>query len=249
MGELKMFENGLFKVSAKLKDGQVLFEVEQVARSLGFTQTKNNKEYIRWETVNGYLDKYVSHLVGKGDFIPEPLVYKLAFKAKNETAENFQDWLAVEVIPSIRKTGGYEIEQPKSIEDLIIMQAESVKEVKERLDTVETKQDHITEIVSLNNNNWRKEVNKIINTIAKNNGGSYKQTRQESYSRLENRARCDLERRLLNKRERMRKEGQSKKALETTNKLSVIADDARLTEIYLAVVKEMAISYEGGFIQ
>lgn len=43
----------------------------------------------------------------KGDLIPEPLVYKLAFKASNEVAEQFQDWLAIEVIPSIRQNGGY----------------------------------------------------------------------------------------------------------------------------------------------
>src|SRR5699024_39881 len=107
MNELQIFENELFKVSAKTDGEQILFEVEQVAKSLGFTQTKGNKEYIRWETVNRYLEKYVSQQVGKGDLIPEPLVYKLAFKAQNEVAEKFQDWLAIEVIPKIRKTGGY----------------------------------------------------------------------------------------------------------------------------------------------
>lgn len=45
-------------------------------------------------------------MLGK-DFIPEPLVYKLAFKASNEVAEQFQDWLAIDVIPTIRKTGQY----------------------------------------------------------------------------------------------------------------------------------------------
>lgn len=36
------------------------------------------------------------------------MVYKLAFKASNETAEKFQDWLAIEVLPQIRKTGSYQ---------------------------------------------------------------------------------------------------------------------------------------------
>ena len=136
-----------------------------------------------------------------------------------------------------------QLSQPKSIEDLIIMQAESVKEVKERLTTVEKKQDNITEVLSLNNKNWRDEVNNIINTIAKNNGGTYKQTRRESYSRLETRAKCDLERRLINKFERLKKQGVPKRTINTLNYLDVIADDARLIEIYLAVVKEMAIAH------
>ncbi|MFB8733859.1 hypothetical protein ACEQPO_07825 [Bacillus sp. SL00103] len=41
--------------------------------------------------------------MGRGDFIPEPLVYKLAFKASNEVAEQFQDWLAIEVILQLER--------------------------------------------------------------------------------------------------------------------------------------------------
>lgn len=107
MNQLQTFKNELFEVAAKIENDQILFDAEHVAKSLGFKQIKSNKEYIRWETVNRYLNKYLSQDVGKGDFIPEPLVYKLAFKASNEVAEQFQDWLAIEVIPTIRKTGQY----------------------------------------------------------------------------------------------------------------------------------------------
>src|SRR5699024_6896555 len=106
MSELHIFENELFKVSAKTEGEQILFDVEQVAKNLGITDVKNNTEYVRWNRVNSYLPNN-SPQVAKGDFIPEPLVYKLAFKAQNEVAEKFQDWLAIEVIPKIRKTGGY----------------------------------------------------------------------------------------------------------------------------------------------
>ncbi|MDM5145860.1 hypothetical protein ICE98_02995 [Lactococcus lactis] len=45
--------------------------------------------------------------MGKGSFISEPMVYKLAFKANNAVSEKFTDWLAVEVLPTIRKHGAY----------------------------------------------------------------------------------------------------------------------------------------------
>ncbi|KDE23231.1 phage antirepressor KilAC domain-containing protein [Bacillus subtilis] len=106
MNQLQTFKNDLFEVAAKIENDQILFDAERVARSLGIVQEKNNKQYIRWERVNEYLPQS-SPEVGKGDFIPEPLVYKLAFKASNQIAEQFQDWLAIEVIPTIRKTGGY----------------------------------------------------------------------------------------------------------------------------------------------
>ncbi|MEC1428823.1 ORF6C domain-containing protein [Bacillus sonorensis] len=107
MNQLQTFKNELFEVAARIENDQVLFDVEQVAKSLGFVETKNNKTYVRWRTINYYLKKHVSQDVAKGDFIPEPLVYKLSFKASNGVAEKFQDWLAIEVIPTIRKTGQY----------------------------------------------------------------------------------------------------------------------------------------------
>ncbi|WP_459591892.1 BRO family protein, partial [Enterobacter asburiae] len=82
------------------------------ARGLGFTQIKNNKEYIKWERVARYLEEYgVSPQVGKDDYIPESIFYLLAMKASNETAKQFQIWIAQDVIPSIRKNGKYEVIQ------------------------------------------------------------------------------------------------------------------------------------------
>jgi hypothetical protein len=39
--------------------------------------------------------------------VKEPGLYKLAFKSEVETAAKFQDWLAHEVLPAIRKQGYY----------------------------------------------------------------------------------------------------------------------------------------------
>ncbi len=119
MGNLQIFENEIFQVSAKIDGEIILFNVEQVAKCLGLTRTMNGKEYIRWERVNSYLPDSCPQ-VGKGSLIPEALAYKLAFKASNEVAEKFQDWLAIEVIPSIRQNGGY-IETNENDDDASIM--------------------------------------------------------------------------------------------------------------------------------
>lgn len=39
--------------------------------------------------------------------INEPAVYKLVFRSNKPEAEKFSDWVAEEVLPTIRKTGGY----------------------------------------------------------------------------------------------------------------------------------------------
>lgn len=98
--------DGLFSLTITLENGEVLFDAEKVAKSLGLTTiAKSGNVCVRWSRVNEYLK--FSQGVAKGDFIPETAVYKLAFKASNEVAEKFQDWLAIEVLPTIRKTGGY----------------------------------------------------------------------------------------------------------------------------------------------
>ena len=90
------------------KEGTAYLKLEAVARGLGFTQEKNGVEYVKWERVNSYLSELgFSPLLGKDDFIPENVFYRLAMKAKNEAAEAFQAKIADEVIPSIRKYGMY----------------------------------------------------------------------------------------------------------------------------------------------
>lgn len=106
MYQLQVFKNEMFEVGVTLENGEILFDVEQVAKNLGISRKMNEKEYVRWERVNSYLPSDYPE-VGKGELIPEPMVYKLAFKASNEVAEQFQDWLAMDVIPSIRRHGGY----------------------------------------------------------------------------------------------------------------------------------------------
>lgn len=94
------------------ENGTAYLKLADVAWGLGFTQTqrKNGKEYasVRWERVEKCLTELgFPHKWGKEDFIPENIFYRLAMKAKNETAEKFQAVVADEIIPTIRKTGGY----------------------------------------------------------------------------------------------------------------------------------------------
>ena len=105
------------------KDGTAYLKLDTVARGLGFVQTqnKNGTEYtsIRWETVFRYLEDIgFPNKLGKDDFIPENVFYRLAMKAKNKTAERFQAFIADEVIPSIRRHGVYMT--PETLEAAIL---------------------------------------------------------------------------------------------------------------------------------
>lgn len=105
------------------KDGTAYLKLEAVARGLGFTTTQNvgGTEYVnvRWKRVEEYLEEIGFATNGKRpDFIPENIFYRLAMKAKNETAERFQALVADEIIPSIRKHGVYMT--PETLEQAIL---------------------------------------------------------------------------------------------------------------------------------
>ena len=114
MNELKVFNIG--GVECYEKDGIAYLKLETVARGLGFiktdvktSETGFRKEYVRidWPRVDRYLKDLSVSNCGHDGFIPENIFYRLAMKAKNAAAEAFQAKVADEVLPMIRKTGGY----------------------------------------------------------------------------------------------------------------------------------------------
>lgn len=114
---VKIFENKDMGLQARTilnEDGSISVNAEDTAIGFGWTQTqvKNGKEYtsVRWERMNDFSAECgFPHLWGKDDYIPESLFYMLGFKAGNERAQKYQQWLAMEVLPSLRKTGSYEM--------------------------------------------------------------------------------------------------------------------------------------------
>lgn len=106
MNELKVMN--ISGVDCYEKDGVAYLKLETVARGLGFTRIADSgNEIVRWDRVSKYLSDLGVPTCGHDDFIPENIFYRLAMKAKNETAETFQALVADEIIPSIRRTGSY----------------------------------------------------------------------------------------------------------------------------------------------
>ena len=119
MNDVQLFSNEKLKLSiraVKNADGSISVNVEDVAKGLGFiTVAKSGNAVIRWARVNQYLNEFGFYpKLGKDDFIPESVFYLLAMKATNDTAKNFQLWIAKDVIPQIRQTGSYNV---KHVED------------------------------------------------------------------------------------------------------------------------------------
>lgn len=124
---------------------------------------------------------------------------------------------------------------------------EDINSAKEEAASAKQEVQAIREVINLNANQWRTEVSNIITKIAILQGGNsedYRRVREESYELLDARAGAKLNIRLTNRRRKVLEETGSKSKSEKVSKLDCIAEDKRLTEVYLAIVKEMAIKYK-----
>ncbi len=142
MNELQIMNIG--GVECYEKGGTAYLKLQAVARGLGFTQiAASGHEVVRWERVRKYLSEFGVPTCGDDSYIPENVFYRLAMKAKNETAEKFQAFVADEVIPSIRKHGAYmtpqTIEQALLNPDTIIKLATQLKAEQEARRALEAK--------------------------------------------------------------------------------------------------------------
>ncbi|MEN7466721.1 phage antirepressor KilAC domain-containing protein [Clostridioides difficile] len=94
-------------------EGQILFNPKHVAECLDIKNVNENLRNMNNKQVIKLINSKISstdfrklHNTGE-NFLTESGVYKLIFKSRKEEAERFQDWVTDEVLPSIRKTGTY----------------------------------------------------------------------------------------------------------------------------------------------
>lgn len=108
MNELKIFENPAFgKVRVVEQGGEPWFVGKDVAEILGYSNTpKAIRDHVDDE------DKLAERIVLSGQnrevaIINESGLYSLILSSKMPKAKEFKRWVTAEVLPAIRKTGGY----------------------------------------------------------------------------------------------------------------------------------------------
>lgn len=106
MNELQIFNNPNFgEVRTFEENRKVFFCGTDVATALGYSNPRDAirrhcKGVVKRDTLTDGGSQQIS-------FIPEGDVYRLITHSKLPSAEEFEQWVFDEVIPSIRKTGGY----------------------------------------------------------------------------------------------------------------------------------------------
>lgn len=129
MNSLKVFENKEFgKIRTVYKNGQILFIAADVCRALGITNpTMSMQQLEEDERAKLNLGRQ-----GKTNVINEYGLYSLVLASRKPEAKAFKRWITHEVIPAIRKHGGYftpaKTEELLNDPDLIIQLATNLKE-------------------------------------------------------------------------------------------------------------------------
>lgn len=155
--QLLIFEN--HEVEVFEFEGQILFNPYHVGECLELAESSvrnylakmNNKQAIKVKN-SDVRNKDIRKLNNAGEkFLTESGVYKLVFKSHKPNAEDFTDWVTDEVLPTIRKTGGYVNNVDLMVNTYFSDVPDEQKSlVKGLLVNIEEKQ---KKIVSLNNEN------------------------------------------------------------------------------------------------
>jgi hypothetical protein len=141
--------------------------------------------------------------------------------------------------------------KPRCIEDVLIQSLEEMKDMRLTIEqtkrvVLETKDEleNVREVIEIKpSESWRNETNALVKKICYQLQ-NYQKPKEDIYKALQERAACDLKRRLENMRARLLLNGGSKSKANDLNYLDVIAEDKKLVEIYTTIVKEMAIKYK-----
>ena len=122
MNELKIFSNTEFgKLSVNNTDNDIYFFLGEVCRCLGYTKQAKGNTYLRKDKIVNICETLeikglspsdnFENITLDTDFdnirITEDALYDLILESKAKNARKFRKWVTQEVLPQIRKTGGY----------------------------------------------------------------------------------------------------------------------------------------------
>lgn len=125
MENLQIFKNAEFgEIRTIEENGKVLFCGSDVAKSLGYVKPQNAiLKHCRYASKRSIPHPQSKTKTIEMLFVPEGDIYRLASHSELPSAERFESWVFDEVLPSIRKNGGYILGQEELTEEELMAKA------------------------------------------------------------------------------------------------------------------------------
>ncbi len=139
MAQIQVFQSPQFgQVRTAGTSDNPLFCLADVCRVLGLRQGD-----VRQRLTEGVVSTQPLETAGgiqQANFVNEDGMYDVILDSRKPEAKQFRKWVTGEVLPSIRKTGGYSVQQLSRKE--LLQLALEAEEEKERLQLVNIEQEH-----------------------------------------------------------------------------------------------------------
>lgn len=236
MNELMVFQNPEFgELRTAERNGETWFCLADICRPLGL-MTKDVRERLKEDRV-----VTIPHTDRMGRpknmvFVNEGNLYRAIFQSRKPEAERFTDWVTEEVLPSIRKTGGYTA-KPMTLTENVAAQAQILLEQEQRLTRIEQRvETALTAIARPGGDTWVEDMKAAIAGYCKAAGLMDTAGRGRLYEMLEREARCDTNARLRCLRQRRKEAGDRYKDYMALTKLDAIALDKKLRVAFEGIV-------------
>lgn len=153
--EIQVFSNSQFGDIRTIiaEDGEPRFCLVDICRVLDIKNPRDVRQRLQSKGVDT-TDTLTAGGIQQLTFINEPNLYKVIMRSDKPQAEPFQDWVCGEVLPSIRKTGGYiatkQEDTPEEIMARALVVAQSTlerqqKRLQEQTMTIERQEQQIQE--------------------------------------------------------------------------------------------------------
>ncbi|MDY5519678.1 phage antirepressor KilAC domain-containing protein [Campylobacter lanienae] len=119
--DIQVFNCELGSIRVIVENGEPFFMASDLCQVLEY---KNGRDTINRLFPKGVAKYYTPTNGGNQlfSYLTEPQMYKLIMRSNAKNAEAFQDWICNEVLPTIRKTGAYSIQQqiPKTYGEALL---------------------------------------------------------------------------------------------------------------------------------
>lgn len=134
MNDLQIFSNSEFgEIRTITKDGEALFCLGDLCRILELT-AKGVKQRLTDEVISNYPIPDSLGRIQNTIFVNEDGLYDVILDSRKENARKFRKWVTSEVLPSIRKTGGYGM--PKTTGGQIQLLAQGYTELEQAVNSI-----------------------------------------------------------------------------------------------------------------
>lgn len=138
MKYLQIFKNEEFgEIRTVTIDREPWFVGKDVAEALGYSEPRSAVSKKVDDTDKGVAEMETPSGKQNMTIINESGLYALIFGSKLESAKRFKHWVTSEVLPAIRKTGGYQMQAPQGKELLALAVLEAQKTIEEQTAQIE----------------------------------------------------------------------------------------------------------------